>query len=356
MLVEAEYEEILRKIRLLAEGRRPSPETARALYERRCSALLSPGDIPEGCGGEHRAGAALNQVCLRERYAVCRGVFEALEAGGIPYAVIKGAVLSKAAYGDASVRRSGDIDLLLRREELEAAKGILLERGFQQGYVSPEGVKSYSRQSAVFQTAMTHQAPAFIKAGRNPLCPYVNVDVNLDIFWGESGRRADMGFVLSQWEREELFGASFRRLSPPMEFTALCMHHYKDLNSLYLLCENGFRLDELCDVACYLQNSPPDMAALLELGNRLGVLDYVYFCVWYANAVFPFPQVGAYLKELERAKDRDLTPFYGLNERERREWRVPLAERLLAPDFPRNFFAALSEEEQKKVLYNGKYM
>ena len=94
----------------------------------------------------------------------------------------------------------------------------------------------------------------------------------------------------------------------------------------------------------------------MEEGRRLDVLDYVYFCVWYANAVFPLPAVKTYLKELDEAKTFDLTPFYGLNEKERREWRVPLAERLLTPDFPKKFFAGLSVEEQKKVEYNREFM
>lgn len=198
------YEGTMEKIRALAEGSRPDSETALVLYERRCLPLLSPSEIPKGKAEECRARSVLNRVCLRERYAACRGVFEALEAGGIPYAVIKGAVLSEAAYGDVFARRSGDVDILLRRKDLGAVKELLLERGFQQGYVSPEGVKPYSRESLIFQSAMTHQAPAFIKAGGNPLCPYVNLDVNLDIFWGESGRRADMEYVLSQWEENTL--------------------------------------------------------------------------------------------------------------------------------------------------------
>lgn len=350
------YEGTMEKIRALAEESRPDLETALVLYERRCLPLLSPSEIPEGKAEEYRARSVLNRVCLRERYAACRGVFEALEAGGIPYAVIKGAVLSEAAYGDVFARRSGDVDILLRRKDLGAVKELLLERGFQQGYVAPEGVKPYSRESLIFQSAMTHQAPAFIKAVGNPLCPYVNLDVNLDIFWGESGRRADMEYVLSQWEEKKLFGVPFRRLSPAMEFIALCMHHYKDMNSLYLLSQGGFRLDELCDIAFYLQNNPPEMETLLEEGRRLDVLDYVYFCVWYANAVFPLPAVKTYLKALDEAKTFDLTSFYGLNEKERREWRVPLAERLLNPDFPKKFFAGLSVEEQKKVEYNREFM
>ena len=90
------YEGTMEKIRALAEGSRPDSETALVLYERRCLPLLSPSEIPKGKAEECRARSVLNRVCLRERYAACRGVFEALEAGGIPYAVIKGAVFIRS--------------------------------------------------------------------------------------------------------------------------------------------------------------------------------------------------------------------------------------------------------------------
>ncbi len=74
------YEGTMEKIRALAEGSRPDSETALVLYERRCLPLLSPSEIPKGKAEECRARSVLNRVCLRERYAACRGVFEALEA------------------------------------------------------------------------------------------------------------------------------------------------------------------------------------------------------------------------------------------------------------------------------------
>ena len=130
------YEGTMEKIRALAEGSRPDSETALVLYERRCLPLLSPSEIPKGKAEECRARSVLNRVCLRERYAACRGVFEALEAGGIPYAVIKGAVLSEAAYGDVFARRSGDVDILLRRKDLGASRSFFWSGAFSKAMLA----------------------------------------------------------------------------------------------------------------------------------------------------------------------------------------------------------------------------
>jgi hypothetical protein len=66
---------------------------------------------------------------VRERLARATA---ALEAGGVPYAVIGGnAVAVWVARVDvAAVRNTADVDLLVRRDDLEAAKAALAVAGF----------------------------------------------------------------------------------------------------------------------------------------------------------------------------------------------------------------------------------
>ena len=51
-----------------------------------------------------------------------------------------------------------------------------------------------------------------------------------------------MGLFLSATEPAEICGAPLRKLSCEMELIALCLHHYTDANSLFLLMQNGLRL------------------------------------------------------------------------------------------------------------------
>ena len=66
---------------------------------------------------------------VRERL---RRVTAALEAGGVPYAVIGGnAVAAWVARVDVeAVRNTADVDLLLRREDLDRARETLVAAGF----------------------------------------------------------------------------------------------------------------------------------------------------------------------------------------------------------------------------------
>lgn len=133
-----------------------------------------------------------NKIIVLERFKACAAVFEAL--GSIPYAVIKGAVLSKSAYGSAAYRISGDMDILISRSHLDEAKIIFQQHGFIQGRITEDGITPFSREELIFQNSTSHQTAPFVKRINHPLCPYVNIDLNLEIFWGESKQESDMDF------------------------------------------------------------------------------------------------------------------------------------------------------------------
>lgn len=341
---------ILENIRMIESGHSPQEDISAILRKHRCTAWLRKGYPDQPPDPTER----LNKIAAAQRFKSCAPVWQSFH--GIPYAVIKGAVLSQSAYGDASLRSSGDIDLLLNRCNLDKVKAILLQHGFVQGRVTPDGVAPFSRQELIFQNAMSHQTAPFIKETGNPLCPYVNVDINLNLFWGESPRKADMEYVLAQTQEAVLYGVSFSRLTPPMEFISLCMHHYKDMNSLYLLSEHGLRLDQFCDILYYLKNTPPDLSQLLEACKHLEVTDYLYYCVYYTNQVCPHPVLNDYLLALDAVKKQDLTPYYGLTDAERREWKTPFLQRLFDPDFAKHFYQNLSEADRQKVTFNRAHM
>lgn len=56
----------------------------------------------------------------------------ALRVGGIPYAVVRGNAVAAwvARVDEAAVRNTQDVDILLRREDLERAKTAMAEAGF----------------------------------------------------------------------------------------------------------------------------------------------------------------------------------------------------------------------------------
>ena len=155
-----------------------------------------------------------------------------------------------------------------------------------QGRVIGDRIVHYTRAELIYQKTYTHQVAAFVKATGNRMCPFVNVDVNLDIFWGESKVHADMREFLSHMEKTILYGVEVNRLSPVYECISLCMHHYKDMNSLYLLADSGISLSLFCDLDGYFSQVKPDAKELRETCDMLGVTGYITFCLWHTNRVF----------------------------------------------------------------------
>lgn len=339
--------EILESVRACARGEESQHDIGELLRAHRCYPFIS------GKGKERLMERVVNLAALKERYRACKPFFQKAD---FPYAVIKGAVLSAVAYGDPVIRVSGDVDILIRRQDADMAKRLLQECGFIQGRVTDGGIVPFSRKEILYQTAASHQTAPYVRATENALCPYVNVDVNMDILWGECERRSDMEAVLACREPFRLFDVDFYKLEPEMEFVALCLHHYKDMNSLYLLSEGSLRLGLFCDIYCYIRQARPSVARLSELCVKLDVGRFVYVCLAHTMEVFDEPLLLPYLEALGEMRDERLLDSFGLNDGERHTWDLSLTERVLCPDLPGHLWEILSEQEREKIRINRENM
>lgn len=346
-------QEILREIRALIKGDPCfNQEMLPILHQHGCDFLLSKIANPT-LKQQMILQRSLNSVAVKERYKACAPLFDKSE---IPYAVIKGAVLSQALYQDPLLRSSGDIDILIRREDADRIKRLLLSNGFVQGRVTDHGIELFSRRELLFQATMSHQTAPYIKETGNKLCPYVNLDVNMNILWGESEDKADMGFVLSHTQKSELFGFTFQKLTTEMEFISLCLHHYKDMNSLYLLTRGSLRLGLFCELYDYLRFGHPNAEQLQLLCKQLNVGRYVYVCLHQTQELFEEECLEEYLRALEFQKDPSLLNSFGLNCAEQKEWQMGLLDRLFHPDLPNYLQGRLSDTEKQKIKHNFDFM
>ena len=340
------------KIRALIRGEAANENIFPILYSHGADYLISllPNEhIPD----RYRVERSLNKLAVKERYVACRGFFEKAD---FPYAVIKGAVLSVGAYGDPFIRRSGDVDILIRRSDADRLKGLLTSLGFIQGRVTESEIEPFSRKEILFQTSMSHQTAPYIKQTQNKLCPFVNLDVNTNVMWGESREKADMDLILSYREECELFGTRFFKLSCEMEFISLCLHHYKDMNSLYLLAGGSLKLGLLCDIYFYLKSTCPSPQKIKELSEKLNVGKYVYYCIYHASSFFADGALEDYLGALDCLKDTSLLNSFGLTASERKEWDLELSERLFRNDVPSYINSRLSDTEKEKIKLNRELM
>ena len=343
-------------IRSLASGEQSTVDISETLYKQGCYYLLSKMGSRNQYANKMKAENVLNKLCIIQRYRTCDELFREFEEHSIPYAVIKGAVLSSSAYNDPFCRRSGDIDVLISRKSIDVVKQFMLQAGFVQGRITENGIEPYSRKELLFQTSMSHQTAPFVKETNNQLCPYVNVDINLDILWGESGTTTDMEFVLENIQNTVVYDIPVKKLCPEMEFIALCLHHYKDMNSLYLLYERGLALNHFCDIYFFVSNCRMDPETLHIFCQRLDVGAFVYYCLYYANRIFKDNKLEEYMALLYSESAEALLDQFGLTDQERQVWDIDFYTRLFDLHMRDYLENKLSDECLNKIKINQMYM
>lgn len=149
------------------------------------------------------------------------------------YVLIKGEALSVMAYGKVGQRNTTDIDILTSRGNVSKIEKLLLDEGYEQD--------NSTRESRIFCLSKSHQIVPFTK--KIDIFK-TSVDVNFDIFWGEYvGKKIDILDFISDPVQMSIYGCQIKTLSPLKSFVQLVLHHYKDMNSIFLLAtENALNL------------------------------------------------------------------------------------------------------------------
>lgn len=345
-------------VRALAAGEPPkaSFNFAELLRRHRCYYLLQQLPQSPEQKAALQAENSLNRVSLKQRYKTCAPLFQAFGQAKIPYAVIKGAVFSQTAYRDPACRHSGDLDLLINKNSIEPVKAILKQNGFVQGRVTAQGLQPFTRREILFQAAFSHQTAPFICQTANPLSPFVNVDLNFCPYWGEYQNPPETNWILTHTVPAEILGVRLQKLEPELELIALCLHHYKDFNSVYMLWEKGLSLGHFCDIYFALKNQIYNLKKLLEYAKKLRAEPYLYYCLYYTQQIFGGSVTAGLLPFFESEKATALLPCFGLTPLEQQTWQIDFCERLFTDDL-RNYLAkTLPPEALEKIKLNEQNM
>lgn len=343
---------MIENINLLVSDKKIKDEELKIMLQKHgCYYLLHQMDEQDGLVSKK---LLVNKRIISTRYRFCANLFS--EISNIPYAVVKGAVLSKKIYGDVAFRFSRDIDLLVAEKNLDKIEEILNCQGFVQGRVKSNKILLYTRAECVYYKTYSHQLAPFIKETGETLCPFVVVDVNYDIFWGEKEKRTDIDAFLQNLENCTIEGVKVRELAPEEEFIALCLHHYKDMNSVYLLSQGSLKLSLLCDIYFYMVKAKLNMELLLKKSQFYGVSEYVYYCIYATSIIFGKTNLHKQLTLLYSNKAEELLDKFGLTETERRTWKEPFEERLFSDNFYELFSEYLTSSDYRKIEINKQYM
>lgn len=280
------------------------------------------------------------------RYYECKNVFDCMKS--MAYAVVKGEPLSLLAYGKIGQRSSSDIDILVSKENISILEDILRRNGFAYS-------TDITREERIFYVSQSHQLMPYVK--RTPLLS-ITIDINFNIFWGGyEGKNININDFLNDTVEIMIYGSNIKTLTPIKSFIHLCLHHYKELNSIYLLSNHNFyRRDTFVDVYRLVKNNFhfDDISNIIKVCTELDVTAYVYFVLYYTFLLYPDLVIEEMLKQLFTSIGEGLIEHYGL-EGNRKKWRISFEERLDVDSVYEYIKRDLTKDDIRKIEINTHY-
>jgi hypothetical protein len=199
-----------------------------------------------------RLRAAVNENALRS-IVLARTLRERValfEQEQIPVISIKGPLLARAAYGDLASRRFADLDLVVHRRDLDRARALLAQRGYQPAISLPRDAET-ALLGADYHIALVDPERGIM----------------VELHWalmrpGLAGLRDETWAWTHACDTTAL-GTPMRTLTTDATFVYLCVHGSKHLWS---------QLGWLCDVAALARTEERTLSwpAVRQLAAAIG--------------------------------------------------------------------------------------
>lgn len=287
--------------------------------------------------------AALRKAAVQKEYQYLIPML--YEKADFPYVIVKGEVLSCYAYGRPGQRRSGDIDILVDKKDLKKLESLLVEQGFT--------TTKLSRQEQIIARSFSHQVPPYRK--ELPLGA-LELDLNYDLLWGEwKGPRPQVSELLARRETMTIYGCEVPVLSKEDALIQVCLHHYKDMNSLFHLAQhNPITRAHFEDIAGFWKRQEESLNKkwLRDWMEQYELVSYFYYMLHSAAIVCGAAELEAWASTLKTSEGEALLEQFGLEEKERKTWSLALQERVDNPEVPQIVRGLLNAEDQNKIRQN----
>ena len=285
-----------------------------------------------------------NTLC-KAQYLITKHMFKELPM----YAIIKGIPLSYLAYSNFNGRNYSDIDILISRENVRYCEKIL----FKYGYIDLQGDILKKRQNKILCLSCSHQLPTFYKKIYDD---FLYFDLNFDVFWGEyEGKRIDIEEFLSDTIEMEIYGVKVKTLPPIKAMIQLILHHYKDMNSIFLLAtRKSIKYDMFKDIFYLLKNNLDTIQLdnLYAMSAKYEIIPYVFYVLYYTGQVFDDEILKQYMEAFRTPEGEALLNCYGLCAKERKEWKCDFKTRLDADNLYDLIKDDLTEKDHEKIAIN----
>jgi len=264
------------------------------------------------------------------------------------YAIIKGDVLSLQAYGKLGERSYGDIDILIPRDKIKIFEKILEENGF---YPFDK-----TRENRVMMLSCSHQVfPWYKKIG---LLSNIIIDINFDLFWGEyNNKRICMDSFLSDTININVYGINFKTLPPMKALIQLILHHYKDMNSIFLLAtRNSIKFEMFKDIFFLLKNNIESIPldSFHSICINLKIDAYVFYVLYYTGKIFDDVVLKQYIETFRTSYGESLLDVYGLKDEEKKIWHCDFETRLNSNNIFELIKNDLNHNDMERIETNKK--
>lgn len=282
-----------------------------------------------------------------ERYVQLSKVLSGIT---IPYAIIKGEPLSILCYKRIGRRDYKDIDILTERRNISLFEKELTKNGFSE---HTNSVSANTRANRVLCISNSHQIPPYFKETSNQ---QIEIDLNFDILWGEyRGRHIDINDFLSDTIDMNIYGCEVKTLPPMKAMIQLILHHYKEMNSIYHLSgHNSINYNMFKDVYYLWKNNKEEISLekLYSACSDYMICSYVFYILYFTNWIFNDEELKKYVEAFRTAEGEYYLSYYGLTEKERKQWKVDFQTRLEIDNLYELIKDDLTKEDIEKLERN----
>ncbi|MDR7301232.1 nucleotidyltransferase domain-containing protein [Haloactinomyces albus] len=258
-------------------------------------------------------------------------VFGEMAEAGVGHAVRKGFSLAEGEYGDPSLRRINDLDLLVDIEDVPRAHEVLERLGYVQGQLVEDGeqVQPFSRKTRIFwRVNLSNQLP-YLKAGHRPDVPEFNVDLCQDVFQKKSGVSAPAAELLDRSVPAVLCGSRTRVPSPADRLLDLCSHLHKEATSLRFIEDSvDLQMSKFLDLALVAESyRDADWQEFLVRVGNYGAESIVYYSLHFTAVLYP-EAIPTKVLDALRPGNTDYLEEYGTLDGRTARWSLGFLERL----------------------------
>ena len=210
---------------------------------------------------------------------------EVLSKCNCKYAKLKGAYLCH--YYPKGYRTSGDIDLLVRPEDVTQIGNALSIAGFMQGNIRNGEFIPATRKEIIESKMLRGETVPYIKELNFPNMRYLEVDINFSLDYKNSATNT-LDMMLEKVSKREIRGAEVRTLDESDFFIHLCTHLYKEATTLpWVEMMRDMTLYKYCDIYLLLDDmSVPQIEKIFERAKTLGMEKECAFAIIQTSKLF----------------------------------------------------------------------